>query len=132
MTSLCVSLVVDHDLLKDWHTHRWRQIHVRSCQLTYFSFIFMPWKSFNKLFEFLLYKTNKWHFSVHVYCNRSQKTSQHVENKGHATRLHLVSYFLFFTVAMSSVIYDGTYAQKNVIYFLNFICWMWWHNVNVM
>ena len=31
-TILCAfSLVVDRDLLKDTHTHRWRQIHVKSC-----------------------------------------------------------------------------------------------------
>ena len=32
-----------------------------------------------------------------LYCNRSQKTSQRVKNNSHATRLRLVSYFLFFT-----------------------------------
>ena len=37
--------------------------------------VFMPLKSFNKPFEFLLYKTNRLHFSEHVYCNRSQITS---------------------------------------------------------
>ena len=92
------SLVVDRDQLKD--THRWRQIHVRLRQQTCFSF-FMPPKSFNKPFEFLLYKsiwfllykTNRQHFSVCVYCNRSQKTSQRVKNNSHATRFHLVSYF---------------------------------------
>ena len=47
------------DLLKD--THRWRQIHVRSRQQTCFSF-FMPPKSFNKPFEFLLYETNRLYF----------------------------------------------------------------------
>ena len=50
-----------------------------------------------KPFEFLLYKTNRLHFSVRVYCNRSQKTPQRVKNNSHATRLRLVSYFLFFT-----------------------------------
>ena len=30
---------------------------------------------------------------VHMYCNRSQKTSQRVKNNGHATRLHVMSYF---------------------------------------
>ena len=67
---LCAfSLVVDHDLLKD--THRWRQI--TSADLFFF---FRAPKSFNKPFEFLLYKTNKLHFLVCVYCNRSQRTSQ--------------------------------------------------------
>ena len=47
------SLVVDRNLLK--YTHR---DGVKSRQQTCFSF-FMPRKSFNKPFEFLLYKTNK-------------------------------------------------------------------------
>ena len=87
-------LSVDRDLLK--YTHRWRQIQVRSRQQTCFSFS-MPRKFFNKPFEFLLYKTNILHFPVCVYCNRSQKTSQRVKNNSHATRLRIVSYFLFFT-----------------------------------
>ena len=56
-------LVVDRDLLK--RTHSWRQIHVRSRQQTCFSLL-MPRKSFNKSFEFLLYKTNRLNFSVFV------------------------------------------------------------------
>ena len=88
---LCAfSLAADRDLLKD--THRWRQIHVRSRQRTCFSF-FMPRKSFNKPFEFLLYKTNRVRFPVCVYCKRSQKTPQRVKNNSHITRLRLVSYF---------------------------------------
>ena len=74
------------------NTHRRHQIHVRSRQQTCFSF-FMPPKSFNKSFECLLHKTNRLHFSVCVYCNRSQKTSQRVKNNSHATRFRLVSYF---------------------------------------
>ena len=50
-------------------------------------------KSFNKPSEFLLYKTNRLHFPVLVYCNRSQKTSQRVKNNSHTSRLRLVSYF---------------------------------------
>ena len=63
------SLVVDRDLLKDTHTDDVKSAsdHVsRAC----FSF-FMPLESFNKPFEFLLYKTNRLHFSMCVYCNRS-------------------------------------------------------------
>ena len=60
------SLVVDRELLND--THRWRQIHVRSRQWTCFSCFHAP-KSFNKPFEFLLYETNRLHFSVCEYCN---------------------------------------------------------------
>ena len=53
----------------------------------------MPEKPLNKPFEFLLYKTNRLHFSVCVcvYCNKSQKTLQRVKNNSHATRLCLVS-----------------------------------------
>ena len=61
-------------------------------------------KSFNKVFEFLLYKTNRLHFSVCVYCNRSQM-SQHVKNNSHATTdFVLCRTFLFFTC--SDVICD--------------------------
>ena len=80
---LCAfSLVVHRDLLKDAHRWSWNP-RQRTC----LSF-FIPLKSFNKPFEFLLYETNSLHFSVRVYCNRSQKTSQCV--KSHATRLRLV------------------------------------------
>ena len=77
-------------------------------------------KSFNKPFEFLLYKTNRLHFSVRVYCNRSQKTSQSVKNNSHTTWLCLVSYFLFFI--HGGIICDllqYTHTWKNVIYLLN-------------
>ena len=47
-------------------------------------------KIFNKSFEFLLYKTNRLHFSVRVYCNSMICNSM-------ITRLRLVTYFLFFT-----------------------------------
>ena len=112
---LCAfSLVVDRDLLED--THRWRQIHVRSRQQTCFSF-FMPPKYFNKPFEFLLYKTNRLHFPVRVYCNRSQKTSQRVKNNSHTTRLRLSSCCLH--AVTSSVIYYSTHTRENVIYLLS-------------
>ena len=102
-------------------------------QQTCFSF-FMPQKSFNKPFEFLLYKTNRLHFSVCVYCNRSQKTSQRVKNNSHATRLRL-GLFCSLHAVTSSVIYYSTHSRKNVIYLLIiqnvtsvciFIgCWPW-------
>ena len=59
-------------------------------------FIFHAIKSFNKPVEFLLYKTKQITFSVCVYCNKSQKTSQRVMNDSHDTRLRLVAYLLFF------------------------------------
>ena len=86
-------------------------IHVRSRQQTCFSF-FMPQRSFNKPYEFFLYKRNR-------YCNKSQKTSQCVKNNSHATRLRLVSYLLFFTrcdVICDLLQYTHT---ENVIYLLN-------------
>ena len=49
-------------------------------------------------------------FSVRVYCNRSQKTSQRVKNNSPATRLRLVSYFLFFTSC--NVICDQLSTEK--------------------
>ena len=73
------------------------KIHVRSRQQTCFSFP-MPHKYFNKSFEFLFYKTNRLHFSVCVYCNRSQKTSQRVKNNSHATRLRLWHHLWSITV----------------------------------
>ena len=80
----------------------------------------MSSKFFNKPFDFLLCKTNKLHFSVHVCCNRSQKTSQSVKNNSHTTWLCLVSYFLFFT--HGDIICDllqYTHTWGNVIYLLN-------------
>ena len=78
------------------HTHRWRQIHVRSRQQTCFSF-FMPQKpSINHLNFYCIKQIDNIFPCVCVYCNRSQKTSQRVKNNSHATRLCLVSYFLFF------------------------------------
>ena len=69
-----------------------------TCQITSVDFFhapkifsfFTPQKSFNIPFEFLLYKTNRLHFSVCVYCNRSQNTSQRVKNNSHATRLFVL------------------------------------------
>ena len=91
-----------HDISFE-NKHLWTDIRsdishtygVRPRQRTCFPF-FMPRKSFNKPFVFL-FKTNRLHFSVCVYCNRSQKTSHHVNNNSHATQLRLVLYFLFFT-----------------------------------
>ena len=113
------SLVVDRDLLMETHTCRCSQIHVRSRQQTCFFFSHAS-KSFNKPFQILLYKTNSLHFTVCVYCDRPQKTSQRVRNNSHATRLCLVSYFLFFPRCY--VICDllqCTHTRKNVIYLWN-------------
>ena len=106
------SLVVDRDLLKDTYIDG-----VKSRQQTCFSFFMLP-KFFNKSFKFLLYKTNRLHFSMCVYCNRSQKTSQHVKNDSHATRLRVILFCSLHTVT-SSVIYYSTQTPKNVIYLLN-------------
>ena len=78
-----------------------------------FSFL-VPQKSFNRPFECLLYKTNRLHFSVRVYCNRSQKTSQRVKNNSHAIRLRLVSYFLY---TLHTVMYNmHTSVKKQPLY----------------
>ena len=102
------------------HTYRWRQIHVRSRQQTCFSF-FMPQKSFNKPFKFLLYTTNRLHFPACVYCNRPQKTSQHVNNNSHTTRRRLVSCVLSCSLhaVTSYVIYYSTHTEKCYL-FVNF------------
>ena len=91
----------------------WSQMASNPRQQTCFSF-FMPPKSFNKPFEFLLYKTNRLHFSVCVYCNRSQKTSQRVKNNNHATRLRLVSYFFQF--------FDNQKWKIHVVIFVIWLC----------
>ena len=77
-------------------------------QRTCFSFFISP-KSFNKLFEFLLYKTNRYIFPC-VCTNRSQKTSQRVKNNSHAffCSLHAVTLY---------VRYNSTHTRKNVVYF---------------
>ena len=98
---LCAfSLVVDRDLLKDKHTEM---------------AFFVPPKSFNKPFKFLLYKTKRLHFPVRTYCNRSQKTSQRVKNSH--SRLRLVSYFFCSLHAVtSSGIYYSTHARTEKCY----------------
>ena len=83
-------------------------------------FVFHARKSFVNPSEFLLHKTNRLHFSVRVYCNRSQKTSRCVKNNSHAARLRLVSYFFVLCKEQkSSVIYYSTHTRKNVIYLFN-------------
>ena len=47
--------------------------------------------------SFRFYLTNRLHFPVRVYCNRSQTTSQHVKNKKYDTRRNRVAWLLFFT-----------------------------------
>ena len=84
----------------------------------------MPPNFFNKPFEFLLYKLKQIDYifpRVCVYCNRWQKTSQGAKNNSHASRLRLVSYFIFFThcdVICDLLQYTRT---ENVIYLLNSI-----------
>ena len=62
-------------------------------------------------------------FSVCVYCNRSQKTSQRVKNNIYATRT-----FCSLHDVTSSVIYYSTHARKNVIYLLKCIQANIYHN----
>ena len=48
-------------------------------------------------FNVIDHTKNYYHFSVCVYCNRWQKTSQHVKNKKYHTRRSRVGWLLFFT-----------------------------------
>ena len=111
VTSVCIFIGCWPWCIKG-HTHRWRQIHVGSRQQTCFSF-FMPRKSFNKLFEFLLYKTNRLHFSACVYCNRSQKTSRRLKNKSKSSGVTVVLYTLWRLLWSITV---HMHTRKNVIY----------------
>ena len=88
---------------------------------------FMPQKSFNKPFEFLLYKTNRLHFSVHVYCNRSQKTSHH----SISSRVVL---FCSLHAVTSSVIYYSTHTWKmlSICEVLYYVIWYYWHYHNIV
>ena len=81
----------------------------------------MPPISFNKPFKFLLYTTNRLHFPACVYCNRPQKTSQHVNNNSHTTRRRLVSCVLSCSLhaVTSYVIYYSTHTEKCYL-FVNF------------
>ena len=88
---------------------------ITSADLFYF---FMPPKLFNKLFEFSLYKTNRLRFSVCVYCNRSQKTSQRVRRTTVTALVSCRSFFSLHAVTLS-MIYYSTHARKNVTYLLN-------------
>ena len=79
-------------------------------------------KFFDKPFEFLLYKINRLHFSVCVYCDRSQKTSQRVKNNSHAIRLRLVSYF--FCSSQADIISDVFIkAYRHIILPIGVFCY---------
>ena len=67
---------------------------------------------FNKTFlwVFVLYKTNRFHFAVRLYCNRSQKTTLRGMRAKNKKSRHSTS---------SSVIYYSTDTRKNEIYLLN-------------
>ena len=56
-------------------------------------------------------------FSVRVYCNNTQMTSERVKNKkvGHETKSSAVTFCSLHALA-SSVYYYSTYVRKNVIY----------------
>ena len=101
-----VSFVVHRDLLEDTQTD-----YVKSTSADLFFFFHAP-KTSHKPLEFLLYKTNRLHISVRVYCNRSHKTSLRVKNNSRATRLRLVSYFLFLTCCDA--------VRENVIHLFNY------------
>ena len=117
VTSVCILIGCSPWSIKG-HTYKWRQIHVSGLVLL-FSCPQKPPIIFNKPFEFLLYKTNRLHFFVCVYCSRSQKTSQRVKNNSHATRLRLVSYFFVLYTLWRHLWFNySTHARKNAIYLL--------------
>ena len=63
--------------------------------------------------------SNRLRFSVRVYCNNAQMTSERVKNYEkvrHETKSRAVTFCSLHALA-SSVHYYSTYAQKNVIYF---------------
>ena len=78
----------------------------------FFLFYAPPPKSFNKPFEFLLYKTNRLHFPVCVYCNRPQKTPQRVnivsriEVSGNAIKVFVLLTALKFTAFPDTLILE--------------------------
>ena len=97
------------------HTYTWRQI--------------MPQKSFNKPFEILWY-IDLHFFSVCVYCNRSQETSQCVKNNMQSRHSTLSRVFLFFTRCV--VICDllqYTRTEKCCL-FVKFIIHLFYNRIN--
>ena len=111
VTSVCIFIGCWPWSIKG-HTHRWRQILAIHVSRLVFLFSCPKNPSINHL-DFYWIKTNRLHFPVCVYCNRSQKTSQRVKDNSHATRLRLVSYFFCSLHAVtSSVIYYSTHTEK--------------------
>ena len=95
----------NNKLLLLLYTHRWCQIHVRLRQWTFFLFSCPQNHSINHLNLYNIYikQIDFYSSCIRLYCNRSQKISQHVNNN-------------FLT---SFVIYYSTHAHKNEIYLFN-------------
>ena len=87
------------------HTHRWRQIHVNRLV---FLFSCPKNPSINHL-NFYCIKQIDYIFSVCVYCNRSQKTSQRLKNNSHSTSPRVL--FCSSYAVTSSVIYYSTHTH---------------------
>ena len=78
VTSVCILIDCWSWSIKG-HTHRWRQMHpIRSCCGLVFLFSCPRKPSIN--YVNFLYKRNRLHFPVRVYCNRSEKISLRVKN----------------------------------------------------
>ena len=99
------------------HTHRWRQIHVRSRQLTCFSLFTCP-----------KHPARSSKKELNFYCIK--KTTEDVtackeQQSRHSTSSRLVSYFLFFYMlwrhlwSITVHYYHSTHTWKNVIYLLS-------------
>ncbi len=67
----------------------------------------------------LMYKTNRFHFAVRMYCNRSRKMPKCEKNKKsrHSTSSRAVLFSSFHAMT-STVIYYSTHARQNEIYLL--------------
>ena len=108
------SLVVDRDLLKCTRTDGVKSTSDHVSRLVFL--LSYPQNSSINHLNFYCIKQIDYIFPcVHMYCNRSQKTSQRVKNNSHATRICLVSYFLFFCLYITDY---STHARKIVIYLL--------------
>ena len=113
-------LVVDGDLLKDTHADGAKSTSDHYVSRLVFLFSCPQNPSINP-FEFLLHKTNRLHFPVCVYHNRSQNTPQRVKNNSRHSTSSRVVFFCSLHAVTSSVIYYSTqvHTRKNVLYLLN-------------
>ena len=75
----------------------------------------MFWPHLKKIQQAQMYLTNRLHFPVRVYCNRSQMTSLRVKNKNYDTKRSRVAWLWFFTrcdVFCDLLQYTHTHTEK--------------------